>query len=438
MAIVQISKIIHRIGANVDLPQLDAGEFGFSTDTRQLFIGNDPLLYPPPLDGVTHTEILTDQSSIDFARLNGSNSVSMQIQDPEAGQILGFGTSLGLPVITNLGGTAVSNDSVTRPKIDLGDVANIKISGASAFNGAVLQTDGYGNLSWVAQTGGSGGSSSTAAGSHTQVQFNDAGTFAGVSGFTFDKLTGDLSVSGNINVGTTLIGNVTGSVIGEIGNTIRNKGSFTTVVASSFSVTSTVNLTATSNVALGAVANVHITGGTTGQILSTDGHGNLSWTNKAVTGPLFMSYQSVGQSMPIKPSTVGNIELVFDTVQYDTNTCYDNTTGKFTPTQAGWYHIDAAMTAIADSLPTTGEFTLALYKNYDLITSGVVVSSSTSIGSLSSLVDKVSSVSTQVYLNGVADFIQMKLLYADTAVLWTTGSTLLPTSSYFQAAWIRN
>ena len=46
MAIVQISKIQHRTGANIDLPQLDVGEIGFATDERRLYIGNDPVLHP--------------------------------------------------------------------------------------------------------------------------------------------------------------------------------------------------------------------------------------------------------------------------------------------------------------------------------------------------------------------------------------------------------
>lgn len=42
-----------------------------------------------------------------------------------------------------------------------------------------------------------------------------------------------------------------------------------------------VNLTATSNVSLGAIANIHITGGTNGQVLSTDGSGNLSFIDSS-------------------------------------------------------------------------------------------------------------------------------------------------------------
>ncbi len=71
-------------------------------------------------------------------------------------------------------------------------------------------------------------------GSNTQVQFNDAGTFNGSSGLTFD-------------IGTTRL------------------------TANNFTATSTANL--------GSNANVTITGGTNGQVLTTNGSGVLSWSS---------------------------------------------------------------------------------------------------------------------------------------------------------------
>lgn len=69
-------------------------------------------------------------------------------------------------------------------------VANLHILGGS--NGYVLQTDGTGNLSWTAQ---SGSGNSVPGGANTQVQFNDSGTFAGSTGFTFNKTSNTLSVA---------------------------------------------------------------------------------------------------------------------------------------------------------------------------------------------------------------------------------------------------
>ena len=62
MAIVQISQITVRKGLQIDLPQLAGGEFGWSQDTRQLYIGNGTLEDGAPVIG--NTEILTEFSDV--------------------------------------------------------------------------------------------------------------------------------------------------------------------------------------------------------------------------------------------------------------------------------------------------------------------------------------------------------------------------------------
>jgi len=253
----------------------------------------------------------------------------------------------------------------------LGDVANVSILGG--LNGYVLQTDGLGTLTWTAPTGGGGGNGSPG-GSNTQVQFNNAGTFAGDAGFTYDQNTNILSVFQANAV--TFVGNLTGvATNATTANTVRyssqpnitsvgtliNLNVAGEVIAGSFSgdggklsniaaanlvgsvplaahvtsnaqpnITSVGNLvalevagTATAgnlnstnrisggnlflqgnasiignvsittgnlianggvtfngaNTNLGDVSYIHITGGFNGQVLSTDGQGNLSWVN---------------------------------------------------------------------------------------------------------------------------------------------------------------
>lgn len=57
MAVLQISRIQHRRGLRVDVPvPLNEAEFGWTTDTRELFIGNGPLFSG-------NTQIITDQTS---------------------------------------------------------------------------------------------------------------------------------------------------------------------------------------------------------------------------------------------------------------------------------------------------------------------------------------------------------------------------------------
>lgn len=80
------------------------------------------------------------------------------------------------------------------PNVNLGTVGNIHITGGT--NGYVLATDGAGNLSWVAQSGGGG--NGNPGGSNTQVQFNDNGSFGGTAFFTFNNVTNTVQVAGNL------------------------------------------------------------------------------------------------------------------------------------------------------------------------------------------------------------------------------------------------
>ena len=140
MAIVQISKIIHRTGANVDLPQLDIGEIGFATDEQRVYIGNDPAIVPPIGFNTTQTEILTSSSTLDFSRIQGSDNTSINLTSIENGQLLGVNVASNIATIINVGGNAGG-------EINLGTVSNVKLNGG--INGYILQTDGSGNLAWT-------------------------------------------------------------------------------------------------------------------------------------------------------------------------------------------------------------------------------------------------------------------------------------------------
>jgi hypothetical protein len=93
------------------------------------------------------------------------------------------------------------------------NISDVHISGG--INGYVLQTDGAGNLTWTAQTGGGGGNG-TPGGSNTQIQYNDSGSFGGNVGFTFNEVTGVMTapfLAGNANGVFNIVGaNVTGNV----------------------------------------------------------------------------------------------------------------------------------------------------------------------------------------------------------------------------------
>ena len=114
----------------------------------------------------------------------------------------------------NLGG--IPNVTWNGNILSLGNVTNVSIGGG--VNGYVLQTDGTGNLTWTAQTG-NGGGNGVPGGANTQIQFNDAGSFGGDAGFTYDKNTNTLYVE-NISAGNSSDDTITASgnlnVLGNI------------------------------------------------------------------------------------------------------------------------------------------------------------------------------------------------------------------------------
>ena len=131
MSIIQISKILHRTGNLVDLPQLDAAELGWANDNKRLFIGTS---VPNPAENV---EVLTSYSNISFSQIVGTQG-NLDIVAASNGEVLSFdGTNW-----INKGGTAGG-------LINLGDLSNVKIGGGAI--GYVLETDGLGTLSWTSK-----------------------------------------------------------------------------------------------------------------------------------------------------------------------------------------------------------------------------------------------------------------------------------------------
>lgn len=94
MAIVQISQITNRKGLAENLPQLAGAEFGWSTDTRQLWIGNGTLQEGAPVIG--NTEILTEFSDI----LNFTTTYTYK--GLAAGYAVQTGSTPGTPVTQSL------------------------------------------------------------------------------------------------------------------------------------------------------------------------------------------------------------------------------------------------------------------------------------------------------------------------------------------------
>jgi hypothetical protein len=133
--------------------------------------------------------------------------------------------------------TATYNGS----NLSLGNVANLKITGGT--NGFVLQTDGTGNLDWTAQTGGGGNGSP--GGSNTQIQYNDNGLFGGNAGFTFNEVTGNVAMPGNLSViGNIAVGLVSAGNVNATSNVLaQNINSNANIIGVNFTANGNASIT---------------------------------------------------------------------------------------------------------------------------------------------------------------------------------------------------
>jgi hypothetical protein len=174
---------------------------------------------------------------------------------------------------TNLTATTSNTSTLNVATLaNLGSVANVKMLGGSS--GQIVTTDGTGNLSF---------SPAVAAGANTQLQYNNNGYLTGLANVTFSG--GNLRLGAIPNVKIT--GGTNGQVIktdgagnlyfGPSGGTpggsntqiqYNNNGNLSGVGVLTFNGS---NLSITSNSVL------KIGGGSSGQMLGTDGSGNLSW-----------------------------------------------------------------------------------------------------------------------------------------------------------------
>jgi plastocyanin len=121
--------------------------------------------------------------------------------------------------------------------------------------------------------------------------------------------------------------------------------------------------TFTGTVTLGAVGNVSITGGTTGQVLSTNGSGTLSWASVSGGSNTFTTISVSGQSDVVADSTSDTLTLTAGTgISITTNASADTITIASTIT-AGATNLDGLSDVVVSSA-TAGQILLYTGSNF--------------------------------------------------------------------------
>ena len=177
--------------------------------------------------------------------------------------------------ITVTGLSANGNAVFSGANVDLGSVSNLHISGGTS--GYFLKTNGSGTLSWD-----SAGSNVTPGGNSTDIQFNNSGSLGGSDNFTFNNTSNTVSVNGVLE----LIDSSPLHFASASGNYVA------------FQAPTTIGSNVTWN-----LPNVV---GTNGQLLASDGTGNLFW-DTLPTGNI-----KVGTRTGTVPITLYNGNLIVE------------------------------------------------------------------------------------------------------------------------------
>jgi hypothetical protein len=214
-----------------------------------------------------------------------------------------------------------------------------------------------------------------------------------------------------------------------IGATTPSTGKFTNLIA-----TGTVSFTGTGAAVMpsgtagqqpASPVNGMIRYNTTSSILESYIAG--AWTTigsaTPTSGPTFSAYLASNQSVTTTTITKVNI----DTEEWDTASCFNTSNGRFTPTQAGYYQINAGI-YLAGTVNTQQGGFIYIYKN-----GSSYKSASAGLYSYSSISGANGTISTLVYFNGSTDYIELYGQNIQTSPVFGGGQSL----TYFNGSFIR-
>jgi hypothetical protein len=141
--------------------------------------------------------------------------------------------------------------------------------------------------------------------------------------------------------------------------------------------------------------------------------------------PVFSAYASATQTVTLATAT----KVAIDTENFDTNSNFDTTNNRFTPTVAGYYQVNGCLRGNAATTFTS--ITVYIYKNGS---ENIRTQMSATLTNSASTQINISNI---VYMNGTTDYLELYGNVAGTGTATFNFSTAAATSQ-FSAAWVRS
>ena len=160
-----------------------------------------------------------------------------------------------------------------------------------------------------------------------------------------------------------------------------------------------------------------------------EGYNGTSWASVDGGGPTFRATLSAGDWI----TTSTNTKVPYDTVAFDTDSCYDNTTNyRFTPTKAGYYLTTASCTLTfgAGGHPNILSNSILVYKNGSVYAFEFHSRYSTDV---SEWFFGTQSCTTLVYMNGSTDYLEAYVNSSDINPATQAGN-----GTFFESTWVRD
>ena len=143
-----------------------------------------------------------------------------------------------------------------------------------------------------------------------------------------------------------------------------------------------------------------------------------------VNGAAFSAYASASQTVTLNTAT----KVAIDTENFDTNSNFDTTNNRFTPTVAGYYQVNGCLRGSA--VTTFTVITVYIYKNGS---ENIRTQMSATLTNSASTQININNI---VYMNGTTDYLELYGLINGTGTA-TFGFTSAAATSQFSACLVR-